>query len=90
MLARGESPTVGIAAFTDRMLGVDVLEQERRRRLAGEVRPRGGPDRWDEEQLGAKTMEIEITPNVSVAGESDDEDDNLERGKLGLIWRWDY
>lgn len=92
MLAQGESPVVGIAAFTDRMLGVDVLALERQRRLAGDIRPRRAREggRWDEEQLGAKTMEIEITPNISVAGESDDEDDALERSKLGVIWKWDY
>jgi len=90
MLARGESPTVGIAAFTNRMLGVDVLALERERRMAGDVRPRRGQDRWDQEQLGTRTREIEITPNISVAGESDDEDDNVERSKLGVIWKWDY
>ena len=90
MLARGESPKVGIAAFTDRMLGVDVLALERQRRLAGEIRPRRGQDRWDQEQLGTRTREIEITPNISVAGESDDDDDNIERSKLGVIWKWDY
>ncbi len=90
MLAWGESPTVGLAAFTDRMLGVDVLAMERQRRLAGDARSRRGPGRWDEEQLGAKTLEIEITPNISVAGESENDDDNLERSKLGVIWKWDY
>ncbi len=90
MLARGESPTVGIAAFNDRILGVDVLALERQRRLAGDIRPSRSSDRWDQEQLGAKTMEIELTPNISVAGEQEDEDDNLERGKLGVIWKWDY
>lgn len=90
MLARGESPTVGIAAFTERMLGVDVLALERQRRLAGEVSLRRGQDRWDQEQLGTKTREIEITPNISVAGESNDDNDNVEQGKLGVIWKWDY
>lgn len=89
-LARGESPTLGIAAFTDRMLGVDVLAMERLRRLAGDARPRRGQDRWDQEQLGTRTREIEITPNISVAEESDEEDDNIERSKLGVIWKWDY
>ncbi len=89
-LARGESPTLGIAAFTDRMLGVDVLAMERLRRLAGDVRARRGQDRWDQEQLGTRTREIEITPNISVAEELDEEDDNLERSKLGVIWKWDY
>jgi translocation and assembly module TamB len=89
-LARGESPTLGIAAFTDRMLGVDVLAMERLRRLAGDVRTRRGQDRWDQEQFGTKTREIEITPNISVAEESNDEDDNIERSKLGVIWKWDY
>lgn len=89
-LARGESPTLGIAAFTDRMLGVDVLAMERLRRLAGDLRARRGQDRWDQEQFGTKTREIEITPNISVAEESDEDDDNLERSKLGLIWKWDY
>ncbi len=90
ILERGESPKLGIAAFADRMLGVDVLAMERRRRLAGDVRPRRGLDRWDQEQLGAKTVEIEITPNISVAGESEKEDDNVERSKFGVIWKWDY
>lgn len=90
LMARGESPKVGIAAFTDRMLGVDVLALERQRRLAGDLRPRRGQDRWDLEQLGTRTREIEITPNVSVADEADDEDDNIERSKLGVIWKWDY
>ena len=90
ILARGESPKVGIEAFAHRIMGIDVLAGERQRRLTGDLRAAGRRGRWDEEQFGSKTSEIEILSGVSVAGEVAEEEDGLEAGKFGLLWKWDY
>lgn len=90
ILARGESPKIGIEAFVDRIMGIDVLASERQRRLAGDLGLTRRQDRWDEEQFGSKTSEIEISAGVSVAGEVAEEENGLEGGKFGLLWKWDY
>ena len=88
-LSRGETFSEDIFGLARTLLGVDILADERRRRLSGDRDRRLDGDRHRDEQSGPKPVEIEIAPGISVAADQEEEE-GIREGTLGIIWKWDY
>jgi translocation and assembly module TamB len=88
-LSRGETLSEDIFGLARTLLGIDILADERRRRLSGDGDQRLDSDRRRDDQSGPRPVEIEIAPGISVAAEQEEEE-GVKEGTLGLIWKWDY
>jgi len=88
-LSRGETLSEDVFGLARTLLGIDVLADERRKRLSGDGDQRPDGDRQTDEQSGPRPVEIEIAPGISVAAEQEEEE-GIKEGTLGIIWKWDY
>jgi translocation and assembly module TamB len=88
-MSRGETMSEDGFGLARTLLGVDILDEERKRRSGGYRDWRLDTDRWADEQSEDGPTEIEIAPGVSVAAEQDEEEGARE-GTFGVIWKWDY
>jgi translocation and assembly module TamB len=88
-LSRGETLSEDVFGLARTLLGVDILADERRRRLSGDDDQRPDGYRRTDEQTGPGPVEIEIAPGISIAADQE-EDEGVKEGTLGIIWKWDY
>jgi translocation and assembly module TamB len=88
-LSRGETVSEDVFGLARTLLGIDILADERRRRLSGDGDQRLDSDRRRDEQSGPRPVEIEIAPGISIAAEQEEEE-GVKEGTLGIIWKWDY
>jgi translocation and assembly module TamB len=88
-LSRGETLSEDVFGLARTLLGVDILADERRRRLSGDDDQRPDGYRRTNEQTGPGPVEIEIAPGISIAADQE-EDEGVKEGTLGIIWKWDY
>ena len=82
-LDQGRTINLDEYAYAKRLLGIDVIATEKAR-----GRGSGAPRKADAADDGSDTISLEISPGVSV--ESQQKEDSLGPGRLGIQWKWDY